>query len=415
MPQDKAGSSWRVCRPSAWPEAPSWMSYSTLSVLETCPRRWALSTAEYPSMWEESGYPRPPEQAALEGTVVHLSLQKITLALVERRCLSLTDESAISALRELGGYTAVVVGSLKLALEPYERNPRAAPVFEDIRRRLSARVPELRSRVQRLLTRIRPAEHRTGGLEPAVNHPGVEYRSQLLHGSYAEVEIRAIAMGWRGFADLLTLSNMECEIRDFKTGVPKQEHVFQVRTYALLWARDCDLNPTGRLADRLVLSYDEGDTEVPAPDEREIRQLEDELRRRTAEALTNLQADPPEARPSPQNCDHCPVRHLCEEYWHLHARQRATSVANSGFGDVQIGLTGQHGLSSWDGVIQSGPDLKVGERILLRTTNLQFGLKSGQRVRLLNVHIRVPEEESIEEQLPTFVATMGANSEVFLL
>ena len=392
------------------------MSYSTLSVLEACPRQWAVRTADYPSVWEESGYPRPPQQEALEGTVVHLSLQKITRALVERRCPSLTDESAISALRELGGYTAVVVGSLKLALQPYERNPRADPVFEEIHRRLTARVPELRSRVQRLLTRIRPVERCTGGFEPAVNHPGVESRSQLLHGSYAEVEIRAIEMGWRGFADLLTLSKTECEIRDFKTGVPKQEHVSQVRTYALLWALDRELNPAGRLADRLILSYDKGDTEVPAPDKGEIRQLEDELRRRTAEALTNLQADPPEARPSPQNCEHCPVRHLCEEYWHLHARQRpSTGSANSGFGDVQIGLTGQHGPSSWDGVIQSGPDLKVGEPILLRTTNLQFELQSGQRVRLLNVYIRVPEEESTEEQLPIFVATMGANSEAFLL
>ncbi len=416
MPQDKAGSPWQVFRPSAWPEAPAWMSYSTLSYLEACPRRWALSTAAYPSVWEESGYPRPPQQAALEGTVVHLSLQKITRALVERRCPSLIDESAILALRELGGYTAVVVGSLQLALQPYERNPRAAPLLEGIHRRLSAKVPEFRARVQRLLTRIRPAERRAGGLEPAVNHPGVESRSQLVHGSYAEVEIRAIELGWRGFADLLTLSSTECEIRDFKTGVPKEEHVFQIRTYALLWARDRALNPTGRLADRLVLSYDESDTDVPAPDEGEIRQLENELRRRTAGAFTNLQDDPPEARPSPQNCEHCHVRHLCEEYWHLHARQRATNEsANSGFRDVQIGLTGQHGPSSWDGVIQSGPDLKVGEPILLRTTNLQFELKSGQRVRLLNVHIRVPDEDSIEEQPPAFVATMGANSEAFLL
>ncbi len=416
MPQDRIESSWQVFRPSSWPTALPWMSYSTLSDLETCPRRWALSAAEYPNVWEGSGYPRQPQQAALEGTVVHLSLQKITRALGGSGRASLSDENAISTLREIGGYTAVVLASLELALQPYKRNPRAGPIIEGMRRRLSARVPELRLRIQRLLTRISLTERQVGELQTAVNHPCVESRSMLLQGAYAEVEIRAAEMGWRGSADLLTLSSTECEIRDFKTGTPKQEHELQVRTYALLWARDSDLNPSGKLADKLVLSYDDGDTQVPAPDEGEINNLEGELRRRTAEALASLQADPPEARPNPQNCEFCHVRHLCEEYWHLHARQQGSyESAKSRFCDVQVRLTGQHGPSSWDGVIESGPDLKVGGSILLRTTNLQFELHPGQRIRLLNVHIRVPPEESIEEQQPTFVATMGANSEAFLL
>ena len=416
MPGDESTGSWHVIRPSAWPEPPPLMSYSTLSNLEACPRRWALSAAEYPCVWNERGYPRSLQPAALEGTVVHLSLQKITRALVGSGCASLSDENAISTLRELGGYTAVVLAGLQLALQPYERNPRTGPIIERIHRRLSARVPELRLRVQRLLTRIPLTERRVGESQTAVNYPGVKSRSKLLQGTYAEVEIRAIEMGWRGFADLLTLSNTQCEIRDFKTGTPKQEHESQVRTYALLWARDSDLNPSGRLADKLILSYDEGDTQVAAPDEDEISNLEDELRRRTAEALASLQADPPEARPSPQNCEFCHVRHLCEEYWHLHARQQGSNEsAKSRFCDVQIDLTGQHGPSSWDGVIESGPDLEVGAPILLRTTSPQFELKPGQRVRLLNVHIRVPPGESIEEQQPTFVATMGANSEAFLL
>ena len=110
------------------------------------------------------------------------------------------------------------------------------------------------------------------------------------------------------------------------------------------------------------------------------------------------------------------MRHLCKEYWHLHARQQGShESAKSRFCDVQIALTGQHGPSSWDGVIESGPDLEVGAPILLRATSPQFELKPGQRVRLLNVHIRVPPEESLEEQQPTFIATMGANSEAFLL
>jgi CRISPR/Cas system-associated exonuclease Cas4 (RecB family) len=329
----------------------------------------------------------------------------------------LFDESAIATLRELGGFTAIVLSSLERALQSYDGNPRAAGVLDGIRHRLAARVPELRSRVQRFLTRINP-ECRVGGSAKAVTHPEGESRQQLLHGSYAEVELRAGQVGWRGIADLLTLSSTRCEIRDFKTGASKQEHEFQLRVYALLWSRDRELNPDGRLADRLVLSYDEGDAEVSAPSEEELRRMEDELRRRTAQALADLQVDPPEARPSPENCAYCPVRHLCEEYWLWHARQGSNNEsARTGFGDVQIKCSGQHGPSSWDGVVESGPHLKVGGPILLRTANLRFEVHPGQHVRLLNVHVNVPDEELVEERHsdPAVVATMGASSEVFLL
>ena len=417
MSQDSATSFWNVLHPSAWPDPPSWMSYSTLLDLEGCPRRWALSVAEYPSVfWDKSGYPRLPRQATIEGMIIHMSLQKILRALMENRCASLTDESAILALKELGGYTEVVRDTLKQVLKRYEGNPRAAFALEDIRRRISARIPELRSRVQKLLSRIRPATCRAAVRETDVFYSGTKPRSQLANGSYAEVEIQAIEIGWRGIVDSLTLSNTRCEIRDFKTGVTNQEHVFQIRTYAVLWARDYDLNPAGRLADRLILSYDTGDTEVPAPDEEEIGYLDDELRRRTAKALIKSKANPPEARPSPDNCQHCPVRHLCEEYWHLHARQQNSNGSEiSDLRDAQIFLTRQHGPSSWDGIIQSGPQLQIGAPILLRTTNLQVKFEPEQRVRLLNVHIRAPKEEFNGETQPTFVATMGANSEAFLL
>ena len=409
-------NSWNVLQPTLWPEVPPWMSYSTLSDLEACPRRWALSAAEYPNVWEGRGYPRPPQQATLEGTVVHLSLKRITRALVGSGCASLSGESAILTLRELGGYTAVVMASVETALKPYKSNPRAYPMVEGIYRRLSARVPELRLRVQRLLTRIPLTGRHPSELAPDSNHPGAEPRLKLLPGCHSEVEVRATEMGWRGQADLLTVSGKGCEIRDFKTGAPKQEHESQVRAYALLWARDSDLNPSGRLADKLILSYNEGDTEIPAPKEDELSSLEDELRSRTAQALTSLQADPPEARPNPQNCEFCHVRHLCEEYWHQYARQQESGkLANSRFCDVQTGLTRQHGPSSWDGVIESGQDLDIGAPILLRTNNPQFELKPGHRVRLLNVHIRVPETDPIEDKQPIVVATMGAISEAFLV
>lgn len=404
-----------MLRPPEWPEAPQWMSLSTLLDLEACPRRWALSAAEYPHVWNRHGYPRVPHTVALEGTVVHLTLQGITSALVERGCTSPLEESAISALRALGGYTAIILTSQERALRQLEGNPRAAPILDGIRNRLAARVPELRSRVQRFLSRIHPEPRNARRGDPA-EHPEEEPRHQLSYGFHAEVQLRVPELAWLGVADLLTLSPTLCEIRDFKTGAAKQPHELQLCTYALLWARDRHLNPSGRLANKLVLSYDEGDVEVPPPSAVALRSLEDQLRERTAVALAGLRTDPPEARPSQENCTYCAVRHLCEEYWNWHARQGGDSKSPKGqFGDLQIKLTGRHGPSCWDGVVESPSALRDAGPFLLRTANLQFDLHPGQQLRLLNVRITAPDEELNEDEHSPVLGTMGASTEAYLL
>jgi hypothetical protein len=220
-------------------------------------------------------------------------------------------------------------------------------------------------------------------------------------------------LGWVGIADLLTLSTKLCEIRDFKTGISKQEHEFQLRVYALLWARDRELNPAARLADKLVLSYGERDVDVPAPTANALRSLEVELRERTAVARATLQINPPEARPSPEDCMHCTVRHLCEEFW-----QRCHECGESRhdqFADLQVNLTGRHGPSSWDGVVKSLSGMKPGGPILLRAADRQFDLHPGQELRLLNVRISRALEEPIEDECPPVVATMGASTEAYFV
>jgi PD-(D/E)XK nuclease superfamily len=407
---------WRVLRPSAWPQPPPWMSFSTLLELEACPRRWALKTAEYSNLWKYRGYPSVPQPSALLGTIVHLSLQKITGALVDRGCPSLIDESAILTMRKLGGYTTIVMDSLERVLLPYKENPRAAPTLDGIRHRLTNSVPELRTRVQKLLSRIRPEPRAVRPGEPVIHREG-KLRHPLQHGSYAEVLLQASGLGWRGIADMLTLSTNKCEIRDFKTGASKEEHKSQLWTYALLWARDVDLNPSGRLADKLVLSYDESDVGVPAPEASTLRSLEDGLKLRTAVALADLQSDIPQARTTSENCLYCTVRHLCEEYWHWHIRQCPNAESAKGrYVDVQIKLSSQHGPSSWDGIIESGPTMKAGAPILLRTENHGFDLHPGDRLRVLNVYLSMPgEEEYVKDGHSLIVATMGSRSEIFIL
>ena len=393
------------------------MSFFVLHGLETCPRQWALSAAEYPNIWDKRGYPRPLRRATIEGTVVHLSLQNIAYALAQRGCSSLADENAVSTLRELGGYTAVVFKSLDQVLRSYEANPRATPMLEAMRSRLESRIPELRAKVQKLLARIDPKPSSSGSRTRSDRRAGTA-RRELANGVYTEIELRADQLGWHGVADLITISDTACEIRDFKTGALAENHQFQLQVYALLWARDRQLNPKGRLATRLVLSYDWGDTDVPALGDDELRLLEDELRGKTTRALADLHYDPPEARPSPDNCSYCPVRQLCEDYWAWHAQQSSDNQSyKNGYGDIQMKVSGQHGPRSWDGVVEAGLGLKAGLPILLRTAEIASAVGSGQQLRLLNVHVSRDDEDvaEVNDSPPLIVATMGASSEAFLV
>lgn len=114
--------------------------------------------------------------------------------------------------------------------------------------------------------------------------------------------------------DALILSETTCEIIEYKTGQPKQEHKEQVRLYNLLWARDSQLNPSARKANRLSLAYTTGDIAVQPLADSELDILEQTVISRTDVALQAVRPTPPPARPSIQNCSHCSVRQLCSDY-----------------------------------------------------------------------------------------------------
>lgn len=403
---------WQAAPPSAWPGAPQYMSFSTLSELEACPHRWALSAAAYPEVWDHQGYPRALHPAALEGTVAHLALEMIARALSDRGCPSVRDASAIAVLKELGGFTSVLGQAVERTVRRYDGNPRAAPTLDRARRHLTARSSDLRSRVQGFLSRVR--------LEPPPGPAAVrdeigvqqEGRGELPKGSHSEVQLEVEELGWRGVVDLLTLSDSGCEIRDFKTGVPKEDHQLQLQVYGLLWWLDRARNPTRRPADRLVISYDSGDVEVPAPSQSRLEVLKAELGARRAAAARALGVHPPEARPSATTCAYCSVRHLCDAYW---GKPFPPETQGAWFTDVQLELAARHGTTSWDGVVESCSGLARGSGILLRTVDLPFDLRPGMRVRVLNVRVSAPDVDAAEGEPTPAVASMGLASEIFLL
>lgn len=401
---------WVADTPTTWPDPPPEMTVTTLATIESCPRRWALAAAHYPELWSGRGYPPRVQLNALSGTVAHLALEMVTRALVRAGCQSLQDPTALRVMKDLGGYTKVVNDCIDRAVALLASSPRGHHALEHATRLLRAQVPELRTRAQTMLCRLR--------LSPfQVRHTGVaaaKTRGPLTVGAFPELTLRAKHIRWKGKADLLILSERACEIIDFKTGAPDERHEFQIRVYALLWNRDAELNPAGRSTDRLVLAYRHGEVEVAPPSSSDLDDLEDQLSARTSAALTALAQDPPEAKPHPQLCLYCDVRHMCTAYWSSETQHlMRTALRDHHVADATLAITGIHGPSSWDGVVVISAVAQPGQRVLLRADRRSLSLVPRQIVRVLSAHVTAPVEEDDSESVLIF--TLNAASEVFLV
>jgi hypothetical protein len=224
---------------------------------------------------------------------------------------------------------------------------------------------------------------------------------------------------------LLSISEDDCAITDFKTGERSERHELQVRIYALLWARDNELNPSGRRATRLVLSYSQGEHDVTGLDDvREENALAADLKTRTAAVRQALQSPEPKANVSEENCRSCEVRHLCNEYWgaigpkavdrqgkgaplpaaQLFSERREQWIAKTTsktaskqalFDDIEVILQQQRTDITWEAECWSSTILQPCSRTLVRLPAMaaSFGnhFQSGDRIRFTDALVAVPE------------------------
>lgn len=407
-------SIWSTRLPENWPDGPKRMSISKLRSIESCPLRWSLSAGCYPHIWDCPGYPDVPQLSSLEGTVVHDVLQTITIALLRSQVPSLIHNSAVSVIRELGGFSAIIRSSIQNSLNRLRDNPRAVHVIGALRERLEALIPEFRCRIQEFLLRMHYIAPNHMMDTANVDQQRLS-RCPLVYGSYAEVQLHSTAMNWTGIADLITLKDNYCEIRDYKTGSPKPEHEEQLQVYALLWARDEELNPSASLANALVLSYLDKDIEIDTPSSAQLDVLERTLKKRSIAAIESIKQSPPQANPSEENCRFCSVRQLCSKYWvwlsEMPSREMLPALE---FADVQMTITGSHGPMSWDGAVECSSAPIVNIPALLRTSTANMGLAIGHRVRLLNVSVVTHSDDNHQEANSRLVVTLRSNSELFL-
>jgi hypothetical protein len=135
----------------------------------------------------------------------------------------------------MGGYTRVISELVDLSLHALDTNPRAKDRVPLLRATMQVRVPEMRNRVQAVLSRseFQPsprADVNAGVASGARLDPSGKRgeRLPLAPGSHAEVTLRAESIRWLGRVDLLTIAAGETEIVDYKTGFPDDSHLDQV-------------------------------------------------------------------------------------------------------------------------------------------------------------------------------------------
>ena len=404
-------SVWQVTRPKTWPKVPSEMTFTSLVEIEACPRRWALRAAEYPDIWDKRGYPERFGHRGLAGSVVHQAVEIVLDGLATSGCRSAHDAKAIYVMKDLGGFSRILNKSIDMVLSRYDDNPRTDHSIGLARQRLMSQIPEMRTQAQRLIGRIhlepRPSDQRDFGTRSAPTSS----RTPLRNGTHVEVDLRAPSLEWRGRADLVNISSESCEIIDFKTGAPRDNHIMQLKFYALLWFRDNELNPSARTADKLTLSYLDQDVEVVPPSEEELDSLEGALRERTAAVSAILAAIPPMAIPKYDNCRFCQVRHLCDDYWEDSTQASLDFVDSDWLIDAELAIINRRGPTSWNGVLRVGRNLTSGMEVVLQASQRISNIGPGDTVRVLDVQAH----ESENEERPFATLTLGKIGELFVL
>lgn len=308
MPSEPRAQPLPATPPASWPAPPREFSFSSLAAVERCPRQWALEHAAYPEVWDGRGYPPRGDARRLAGRGVHAALDELTRALANAGLQNVRTPGAVEVLTAAGGLSAALARAVAQEVERAVASPRVAARRRSLERALESRFPELRATLQRLLARVDGLSRAGGGAAGA----GVP---RLGRGANAEVRVRSSRVGLLGKVDLITITESDVELREFKTGARDDGHSDQLHLYALLWLQDAGRNPDARPATRLVLSYPDGDQQAPTPTPGDLALLEDRVRARVAAARSVLETTPPVAAPAVEKCASCDVRHLCDEYW----------------------------------------------------------------------------------------------------
>lgn len=384
-----------------WPRTPALWSYSSLKEMEACPRRWMLSRADYPDIWERRGYPPLPVVAAIFGKVVHGVIEQLTLEFGGAGITSPSAGDVVGILGALGGWRGIVLAAIEREVAGLHANPRvSAERLDRLRSELIRRAPEAADHVKAFLGRgALPAAVTTELSDGSTPGSGPKLRRPAGPGVHAELTVTAESLRVTGTIDQLVFDDSGVTVTDFKTAFENDAHDDQVRLYALLWRLDGQTNPDGVLATQLRVAYPSHERSVAAPDTTELQTLEAATAARVVDADLVTTTPPPTAVPSDENCGYCQVKHLCDAYWPA-VPPAISEVSTEEWFDFEGSVARPNGSRSWFVATLTEPPTEV----LVRTVDTDVPFPVGQRVRLLGVR-RSQDPDKPERLVISMVTT----------
>ena len=388
-------SFWEDTEPKKWTPAPPQLSYSVAKEIETCPLRWALLTAVFDSHAATS-YPRPVNQPALDGQVIHIAIDTLVKYMrdLQRKRRDL-DDYWIAAVLELGGLRQIVLSAIDVVETRLRENPRIASTLEYFIDMAREKASELREQLQMQLFRLRSLSAPSATL-PDEGSPTSAFRG-LFPGLHSEVLLHSEQLGWKGVADLLVLSEEGCELVDFKTGAADPAHIEQIELYSILWKDDAAMNPTARPITSMTISYGIHAVSVsPLSPSDEARRREN-LVGRSAKIRNLISGSDSEARPSTENCERCPVRHMCSPFW---ASTISRPALEKSFPrtDLQVLLGANRTPGTWDATVQ-GSSSATSKSVLICAAPIHrsrlMDLPNGTVLRFLGCTLQVDNPDIV--------------------
>lgn len=361
-----------------WPTTPALWSYSSLKEMEACPRRWMLSRATYPDVWDRRGYPQQPVAAGVFGNVVHGVVERLAEALADAGIESASPGAVIGVLGEQGGWRGIVLKEIDHQLARFDDNPRVSRErINRLREELIRRAPQAADQVKTFLGRgaLPTGRSTSAGGESSGQAPK---RLPVTSGTHSEREVCAEELRLTGRIDLLVVDDKDVTVVDFKTGDEDPGHADQVRLYALLWHLDEQTNPDSRPATKLELAYPSHTRSVEPPDSAALDALHAGMVERIAAADEVTTATAPSATPSVEGCQFCQVKHLCDIYWPSIPPNVSEATTEEWF-DFEGRVLRPQGSRSW--FLETDDATQV----LVRTVETNVPFPAGDKVRLLGV------------------------------
>ena len=294
----KAPFLFRVTEPTQLADPPVSFSFSLLSTLNKCPKRWQLTYSKYPDI--NGPYPSPYAKKSVQGQVVHELLRLLAAWLVQHDSPPIGTPQFADAIRAF----EFPIQAQKIMDEQFgrlNRNPRAWRVKE-----LGFRELDVRNQVFQLLRST------WKGKVGQSTGPQLEYKN------LAEIRIEHPTLPLAGYLDLVEMRPDGDIITDYKSGELAETYRDQVMVYGVLWWR-----AKNRIPRRLSVVAVSGERIDVEPTEADLIQRERELEREIQEWQTVLQGPAP-AKVAPQNCRLCPVKALCAEFWSETSRDQAS-------------------------------------------------------------------------------------------